>query len=391
MHVLAKRQPNRSEAAVLAAAAPSPGLALVNVLASSRKHTREIDVLLCRPSGFAAVEVKGTPMVGKLETSLNGDWLIDGRPADFAGGTNPVQQARTSAASAAGHLARAGLGRQHVAAVVAVSGDVQVQPHRLGDVWVCRADQVPSVLIALPHVQVGIQAAAAAAAAFDRDVDVDVLTAEGFGDQAVAAEESPEPTRAEAKAAARQQSLQGVALALWRSSHRRVVILSCLAVAAVAYYAHNLSWAAALAGGSALCAVAAWQVSRRAKMDGLRMSGPAAVAGWVLTLLPYGLAVAAAVTPWVSGRPSAPDALWLLQFNASTLVALALLLVTRSGKCGFVYPPPTVAQRLNSQGEPTGSYVLVPPEPPTMFGLGLVDPLDPRAKMLGRDERVHPE
>lgn len=375
-----ERRLPRAERAVVDALALTPGLALCGVLAESRKRTRELDVLLLRPSGIAVVEVKGSGMVGDLVTALNGEWTIGGMVADFAGGPNPIHQARTAAAAASGHLSRGGDRRVFVDAIVAVAGDVTVAPHRVGDVWVCRVDQVPAVLPALAAHPVDVGGAVAAAAAFGVDVDVDTCTVEQFPDQVPAEGDRP---AAASRADTRRRRMEAVALRMWRASHRRLTLMSVPAAAASVYAGTQLTWPGVAAGVAAVCGVASWQLWRRGRLPGVRMTGPAAVAAWTVSLVPYGGAGAAAITPWLSGAPALTDGLWLVRFNACTLFALALLLVTRAGRCGFVYPPPGVAERLTADGRPSGTYVLVPADTTPGMPIGLLDPLDPRATILG--------
>ena len=120
-----------SEHAVAEALRSAPaGIALVGVRVPGRSG-REIDVLVVTPDGVSTIEAKGTGLSGQVTTSDNGDWLVGGQVADFAGSTNPISQAQAQAQRLRDLCRRNDLEVGYIQAYIVVVGAVTCAPTRL--------------------------------------------------------------------------------------------------------------------------------------------------------------------------------------------------------------------------------------------------------------------
>jgi len=373
---------NRGETRVGRALTYLPGIAITNLLATSKNRTREIDWLVITPTAIAAIEVKGTRQHGTLTTALNGDWTINNTKADFAGGPNPLNQTRKAAATARNHLDAANTALGHyVHAICVITGDITVTPHTQGDVWICTPDQLAGVLMRLRAHPLTITTARAVTAAFGTPVPPAVVAAENFPTHHTpkpATHSSTHDTRRQA----RRTAMEHTANRLWERAHTRRVVLSGLGAATSLIYLATRSWQAMLAGIGLAAVIGAWQLITRHRLPGQRKHGIGACVIWIITLTPYIGAGAAIVNPLLTHlSPTSPDTLLLVDAVVSWLIALLLFLTTLSGRCGFIYPPPVVVERHDAKHRPTGLFMLAQPDgKQRSINLTLVDTDDPRSR-----------
>lgn len=101
MLVVNCRNPNSAERETLASLSKLQGVAIVGYTVLQETKEREIDIILITPVRAVAIEVKapksGTATDGELIPTTNGAWRIGEQTASFYGGSNPLNQARTSA------------------------------------------------------------------------------------------------------------------------------------------------------------------------------------------------------------------------------------------------------------------------------------------------------
>ena len=101
MLVIQCGNPNSSERDLAKALADLDGVLVMGYVAAQGNKEIEIDALLFTPVRAVAIEVKspllGTPRSGELVPSVNAPWQIDGETAEFYGGSNPLNQAKTAA------------------------------------------------------------------------------------------------------------------------------------------------------------------------------------------------------------------------------------------------------------------------------------------------------
>ena len=123
------------------------GIALVGVRLPGNGG-REIDVLVIEPRGVTTIEAKGTRLHGAVQPSANGDWLIGGTVADFAGhATNPVGQAAAQAHRLRDLCRGHGVDIGFVPAVVVVCGNVTCDVVVVsGGVWATDLTNLPAAL-----------------------------------------------------------------------------------------------------------------------------------------------------------------------------------------------------------------------------------------------------
>ena len=383
----------RGEQTVVNALSAAPGYLLANVLATSKKRTREVDLVAVHGTGVTSLEVKATLKPGTLVTVENGPWTINGTPVDFVGGPNPLAQARSGAASMRGHIERETGVVTFIPAIVVVVGNATVEPHKRGDVWVCTPEQVAGVLMRQTPQRITSEQAASIVAAFGHTEPADsALAKEGFAQsQHPVTPAAATLSAAERKVLVRKEDMDNTAETMWRQSHLRSVVASGIVSILALIYTLIISSPTAFAGGTTLaCIVGLYQVSLRVRIPGPRLDGPQDVLVWLVSLGPY-FAIGATLTlPLADAAPG--ETANLIQWYVAALFIILILATTLMGRNAFIYPPNVVVEKLGRNGKPTGFFILASPDSRRKrYRVRMLDPNDPRVKVLTDDQLAPPQ
>jgi hypothetical protein len=377
-----------AERSMVASMRDLPGVLLVNPLVTTGRRTREIDGVWLRPDGVVAIEVKGTGQTGAVEVHQNGPWRIGGAVADFPSGPNPLLQARTGAQTLKRTLTERGVDVGFIPAVLAVAGTgLSCVPQTVGDLVVLTTDDLPTLPTQLRSVPIGSDEVLAVLSALDlaeQDMpDCEELAGEGFaaGSQAPARARGAgggtrqESTRKTAdngngngggssrdrRRARRFADLEAQALADWRRTHRRRLISSALAAAALCGILPQLPIYCTVNGLLGAAIFGAYQLAVRRRKSGPRDQGWSAIALWLLTLIPI-VGIGASLS-WMAALPVLEPIRWPFVLMLAILIACGLGCAVLAGRSGFVHPPAVVIERYDEKGRPTGAFMLADANP----------------------------
>jgi hypothetical protein len=374
----------RAEDRVRAACQHLPGVLILGAVVTSGPKSREVDAILLTPTGLFAIEAKGTNQSGQVETSPNGTWTIGEERADFAGGANPLRQARRAAQMLRAMLSDADVDSPFIPAIVAVSGDdIDLPPSRVGDTWATSVEHLAATLLRQRPQRVSLADAGAILAVLEVNADTVDLAEQGFSDQpgdededddseagyTRPAEPSGVPLNSRGRRRARRyDEMVQHSHREWRTSNRRRLGGSTLSIAVIAATLPYLRADSYVTGPLLMAAVAAWQLAVRYRKSGPRDSGPLAIAAWLFTLVPVaGIgATLSALTALPTTQRDAQGPLTILL----VLIALLLGLCMLPGRSAFVHPPAVVLERHDVNGRPTGAFMLADATPRTRKSLG---------------------
>ncbi|WP_170946108.1 nuclease-related domain-containing protein [Rhodococcus sp. 14-2483-1-2] len=117
--------PSEQDVAQVLSTLALPGIVMFEAQASRTQSgkAQQIDAVLWTPHLAAAIEVKGVKneVCGHVTTDPTGPWLVDGTPLDLYlhdGDANPVSQTEESATAIKNTLARGGVGKYFISALV---------------------------------------------------------------------------------------------------------------------------------------------------------------------------------------------------------------------------------------------------------------------------------
>lgn len=344
-----------------------PGVLVLGAMVGTGSRLREIDAVLLSPTGLFTVEAKGTRQAGVVATHVNQPWTVDGQPAAFAGGANPLRQARQGAQMLRAALDAADVDSPFIPAIVAVSGDdVDLPPTALGDTWATSVPNLAATLLRQRSTTISSSSAAAILDAIGVDVPGEVLHAQGFPDSdgSPASSKTHKPAgqnSRDRRRTRRYEEMTSKAHTEWRRSHNRRLIGSVGAGAVLAGVVHLLTAASLVNGALLLAAAASWQLADRHRKSGPRDTGALSVAAWMLSLLPvFGIgAVLTTLTSVTTVEDAAQGPLALLLVLTALLLGCGIL----PGKSAFVHPPAVVLERFDTSGRPTGAFMLADAQP----------------------------
>jgi len=416
---------NRAELAMVGGLKDQPGILLVNTLVTTGWRTRELDGIWVHPRGIIAIEAKGVRQSGTLHTSANGPWMVGGATLDLASGPNPILQARTGAQSLRAALTAADVNAGFIPAVVVLSGTgLTLSPHTVADSPVLLVQDLPALASLVRGHDIGAELVRSVLAALDITTDPptdEELLAEGFvaGSRPVpspppagggrpaqtrqaggrpprapaeerrvserrAAENVARPAAKGERRARRVGDLEESARVDWRRSNRRLLVTCGLVMVALGFYLPTLPAFAVAIGALAAGLSGAYQWSVRARYSGLRDEGPLAVAGWLLSLVPY-VGIGSSVA-WVSTLNTLDAGSWPFVVMLSVLISAGMTAAIHSGRSSFVHPPAHVIERLDHAGQPTGAFALANTRP---LGYGKSDFTLTRGGRGDHDEPDH--
>lgn len=358
-----------AERDMVEALADQPGVLLVNALVTSGRRTREVDGIWIHPESTMVIEAKGTSLAGLVRSHLNGPWSIGGVEADFAGGANPLVQARKAAQylRQALHDGEGGF----IAAVVAVSGsNVVCEPHLQGDLAVTATAQLARVrALNLPGAGFHVDDVYSLLRSLDLPdawlPAAEALAGEGFlpGVRPVVIAPTAEVSRSgesskDRRRKRRLDDLREQADAKWNDSHRKRAVASALSLVLLALLGVALPLYCFNAGLVVGALVGAWQLRTvRPRYGDRTKSGRGPMFGWLLSLAPFvGLGAALA---WAAALPAVGLDAWPFVLILAILLACVMGCAILAGRNGYVYPPALVVERFDEKGRPTGAFNLV--------------------------------
>ena len=350
----------RSERQVLEACRHLPGVLVLGAHATAGSRTREIDAVLLSPTGLYTIEAKGTRQAGTVTAHANEPWTVDGQPADFAGGPNPLRQGRGAAQCLRAALNAAGVATPFIPALIVVSGDqVDLPPTRLGDTWATSVANLPATLLRQRTDRVGLATAAQVLTTLGVTIEATELLNQGFTDEDPAPSPSTDDRRASSRDRRRERrrkELTDRADAEWRASHDRRLLGSLFAVAVMFLVVPKLPTESWVPGLLLAAAAGTWQLILRRRTPGPRHSGRVAAVLWLFSLAPvFGAGAALSSLPMIGTVEDA--ARWPLLLLL-LLTALLLSVCTLAGRSGFIHPPAAVFERYDANGRPTGAFRL---------------------------------